>query len=136
MSNITLEQIDIVMQRMNVSFAEAKEALEHCDGDVIEAILYLETIDKVQATKSTSSNSDKLAGVIDKLNATAFIMKKGDRTYVDVSLTVALIVIICTFHVSVVAIIIALLFGVRINIAGQNDIANKINSTIDDLKKH
>jgi len=136
MSNISLEQIDLIMQRMNVSFAEAKEALEHCDGDVIEAILYLEKVDHIKDTKSTPSSSDKITSVINKLNATAFIMKKGGRIYVNIPLTIALIVIICTFHISVVALILSLLFGVRIYISGENDIADKINSTLDDIKKH
>lgn len=136
MSNVTLEQIDLVMQRMNVSFTEAKEALDHCEGDVVEAILYLEKVDKIKDTKAAPSGPDKITSVINKLNATAFIMKKGERTYVDIPLTVALIVILFTFHLSVVALILSLLFGVRIHITGENDLASKINSTIDDIKKH
>ena len=62
-------------------------------------------------------------------------MKKKDRTYVNVPLSVALIAIILCFHVSIVTIIISIIFGVKISIIGENDIANKINSTIDDLKK-
>ena len=91
MENITLEQIDLIMQRANVSYAEAKEALEHCNGDVVEALLYLEKIDGIKTHKPVSS-TDKVASFIDKLNATAFIMKKKDRTYVNVPLSVALII--------------------------------------------
>lgn len=42
MENITLEQVDIVRERCNVSYAKAKEALEISNGDVLEAIIYLE----------------------------------------------------------------------------------------------
>lgn len=42
MSEITLEKVDLVKDRMGVSYAEAKEALEMNDGDVLEAIVYLE----------------------------------------------------------------------------------------------
>lgn len=135
MGNISLEQIDLVMQRTNVSYTEAKEALEHCNGDVVEALLYLEKVDKIQSTKTTSS-ADKVTRFINTLNATTFIMQKKDRVYVDVPLSVALIAIILCFHVSVVALILSLIFGVKINIKGENDLANKINSTIDDIKKH
>ena len=136
MGNITLEQVDLLMQRANVSYTEAKEALEHCNGDVVEALLYLEKSERIKTNKSaTASSADKVTSFIDKLNATTFIMKKKERIYVNVPLSVALIAIILCFHVSILAIVIAIIFGVRISILGENDIAHKINSTIDELKK-
>lgn len=136
MGNITLEQVDLLMQRANVSYTEAKEALERCNGDIVESLLYLEKAEKINTQKSASSSKiDKVTSFIDKLNATTFIMKKKERIYVNVPLSVALIAIILSFHVSILAIVIAVIFGVRIAIIGENDIANKINSTIDDFKK-
>lgn len=136
MGNITLEQVDLLMQRANVSYTEAKEALEQCDGDIVEALLYLEKAEKINTKKSaSSSNTDKFLSFIDKLHATTFIMKKKERIYVNVPLSIALIAIILCFHVSILAIIIAIAFGVRIAVIGENEIAHKINSTIDDFKK-
>lgn len=134
MGNITLEQIDIIMQRANVSYTEAKEALEHCNADVVEALLYLEKAEKVQPQNTTHS-TEKVTSVINTLNATKFIMKKKERTYVNVPLSVALITIILCFHVSIIGIVVALIFGVKLSVAGENDLANKINSTINDFKK-
>jgi len=34
--DITLEKIDSVVARTNVTYREAKEALEKCDGDVVK----------------------------------------------------------------------------------------------------
>lgn len=135
MATITLEQIDLVIQRANVSYSEAKEALEACDGDVVEALLYLEKTDRVQPIKEKEKSTDKVVSFIDQLNATKFIMKKKERTYVNIPLSIALIAIILCFHVSIVTIVIALIFGVRISIVGENDVADKINSTINDFKK-
>lgn len=134
MATITLEQIDLVIQRANVSYSEAKEALEACDGDVVEALLYLEKTDRVQPIKEKEKSTDKVVSFIDQLNATKFIMKKKERTYVNIPLSIALIAIILCFHVSIVTIVIALIFGVRISIVGENDVADKINSTINDFK--
>ena len=137
MSNISLEQIDLIIERTNVSFTEAKEALEHCNGDVVEALLYLEKVDKIKTTKSeTTSSTDKVTSFINKLNATTFILKKDDRTYVDVPLSIAIIIILFTFHISVVALILSLCFGIRFYIKGENEIADKINSTLNDIKRH
>lgn len=136
MGNITLEQVDLLMQRANVSYTEAKEALEQCEGDIVEALLYLEKAEKINTKKSmSSSNTGKLLSFVDKLHATTFIMKKKERIYINVPLSIALIAIILCFHVSIIAIVIAIAFGVRITIIGENDVAHKINSTIDDLKK-
>lgn len=133
MATITLEQIDLVMQRANVPYSDAKEALEACNGDVVEALLYLEKNERIQSKPTNSS--DKVTSFINTLNATTFIMKKKERTYVNIPLSIALIAIILCFHVSIMTIIIALILGVRISIVGENDIADKINSTINDFKK-
>lgn len=42
MSDITLEKIDIIRERTNVSYAEAKKALEIADGNVVDALIYIE----------------------------------------------------------------------------------------------
>lgn len=135
MATITLEQVDLIMKRANVSYTEAKEALEHCNGDVVEALLYLEKNEHIYTQAKSVSSTDKVTSFINKLNATNFIMKKKERTYVNVPLSVALITIILCFHFSILAIVIALILGVKISITGENDIAQKINSTIDDLKR-
>ena len=72
---ITLEQIDLIMQRANVSYAEAKAALEKANGDILEALLLLEQGEKIKSNntasqKAQSTNTDKIKSFINKLNAT------------------------------------------------------------------
>jgi len=43
---ITIEQIDELRKRLDVTYEEAKEALEACNGDMLEAIIYLEKTTK------------------------------------------------------------------------------------------
>ena len=50
MSEITLEKIDIVRERTGVSYSEAKEALEACEANVVDTLIYIE-----QAQKSEKS---------------------------------------------------------------------------------
>lgn len=61
MSNeITIEKIDAIIQRMpNVTYAEAKQALIDYNGDVIEAIISLESTDN--SIDSTISKKTKQA---------------------------------------------------------------------------
>lgn len=134
MENISLEQIDLIMQRANVSYAEAKTALEEANGDILEALLLLEKGEKVKPVAPKSPFGERVSSLIDKLNHTNFILKKQQRIYVDVPLSIAIIAIILCFHVSLVALVLAFLFGVRIDIKGENEIAKKINSTLDSFK--
>lgn len=133
MTTITLEQIDLIMQRANVSYNEAKIALEQCNGDTLEALLYLEKNQKIKS--SSASNSEKVNSFINKLNATTFIMKKKERVYIDVPLSVALIASILCFPASIIALALSLIFGIKVDIQGKNEVAEKINSSIDFLKK-
>lgn len=136
MGTITLEQIDLIMQRANVSYAEAKAALEQTNGDILEALLLLEQGEKIKTQKAPVHHTgEKINSFINKLNATSFIMKKGERTFVDVPLSVAIITIILCFHVSVVTLVLSLIFGIKIKIKGENEIAEKINSTLDSFNK-
>ena len=134
MSNINLEQIDLIMQRANVTYNEAKEALEACNGDIVEALLYLEKADKIKKAPA-SHNCDSFKSFIGKLNATRFILHKGERTYMDIPLTIAILAIILCCHISIVALVIALILGVKINIKGENDIAQKFSSAVNSFQK-
>ena len=49
---ITLEKIDLLRKRANVSYKEAKHALEENEGNVVEALAYLEEIEKINPKKN------------------------------------------------------------------------------------
>lgn len=56
-----LEKVEKLRQRANVSYEEAKQALEACDWDMLDAIVYLEKLGKVESPKqeSYSTNFDE-----------------------------------------------------------------------------
>ncbi|SHG91342.1 DUF4342 domain-containing protein [Tepidibacter thalassicus] len=74
---ITLEKIDEIMKRMNVSYEKAKEALVNANGDVVDALIYLEKKD-VNVLKGINEKGNEL---IEKLKE---ILKKGNVTRVMV----------------------------------------------------
>lgn len=43
----TLEKVELIREKCNVSYEEARNALEACNGDVLEAIVMLEAAHKV-----------------------------------------------------------------------------------------
>ncbi|MEG0014585.1 MAG: DUF4342 domain-containing protein [Cellulosilyticaceae bacterium] len=133
--NITLEQIDLLMNRAQVSYTDAKEALEATDGDILEALLWLEKNKKVNTAPTNADFSAKVGGFIDKLNKTRFKMFKHHTTYVNIPLSIALLLIIPTFYVSIIALLISLIIGVKIELEGDTDIAEKVNAEIDKFQK-
>ncbi|ADL51205.1 DUF4342 domain-containing protein [Clostridium cellulovorans] len=85
MSEITLEKVDLVKDRTKCTYQEAKEALELHDGNVVDAIIYLEENKK---SKGTFDNKDEFINYIKELinkgNITRIKIKKDDQVLLDV----------------------------------------------------
>lgn len=58
----TLEQVERLREKANVSFEEAKAALEACNDDLLEAIIYLEKQGKVNPPAGGGYYSSSYAG--------------------------------------------------------------------------
>lgn len=97
MSEITLEKVDMVKDRMYVTYAEAKEALEKNDGDVLDAIVYLEQKIKAESVDNNESAEEEretcetvddfkvwLKDVINKGNVNRIKIKKDDKVLIDI----------------------------------------------------
>lgn len=89
MEEITLEKIDAVRERTGVSYREAKEALEACQGNVIETLIELE--EKKKASKWTEEISVRSGEVVDKVkqlihegNVNKIRIKQDDKVLVEV----------------------------------------------------
>lgn len=52
------EKVEKLRQRANVSYEEAKEALEASDWDLLDAMVYLEKLGKVQGPEKSSYSTD------------------------------------------------------------------------------
>ncbi len=66
-----LEKIDTVVARTSCTYKEAKEALEKCGGDVVDAIIHIED-NRNSWANNISEKGDKM---IDKLKE---ILRKGN----------------------------------------------------------
>ena len=67
---ITLEKVDQVRERTGVSYAKAKEALEHTNGSVLDAIILLESemknaFERYIVSQSCSGVFDKTKSIIE-----------------------------------------------------------------------
>ena len=84
---ITLEMVDKVIERTGVSYAEAKRALENSDGNVLDAIIFIERLEAETDEKKYETLDEIkvwLKDLINKGNVTRIKVSKDDKKIVDV----------------------------------------------------
>lgn len=87
MSEITLEKIDIIRERLGVTYAEAKEALEAADGNVVDALIYLENNKKSESQNIYNSKDEFInwiKDIVNKGNVTRIKIKRDEKVIVDI----------------------------------------------------
>lgn len=143
---ISLEKIDQVVERTYVSYKEAKEALERCNGEVLAAIIYLEDKKKKQEqfedveSKNETVEEFKLwlKDIINKGNVTRIKVKKEDNVVVDVPVNAGIaaavisIIIPAIFAFGVIA---AVATKVTIEITMEDGSVKVVNKYVSDAAK-
>ncbi|HAS73775.1 MAG TPA: hypothetical protein DCS67_06490 [Clostridiales bacterium UBA8960] len=137
--SVSLEKIDMLMERANISYKEAKEALELHDGDMVEALIHLEASNKtakgkagqkangnkgqahahVHMRRQGKSNSDFMDDVkkfFEKMHKTSFVVGNKSKRILDIPLTIAALLILFTMPVSMFILILPYLFGYKISV--------------------
>ena len=141
--NITLEQIDLLRQRANVSYQDAKEALEKCNNDLVDALVYLEKNNKVKnVCEKSNSFWDSLKRIIKKGNNTKFIISKNNNTVLSISVTISILLAIFATPLVIIGLIVALFTNHRFRFEKQdgcdlkiNKVLNKVSDSVEDIKK-
>ncbi|WP_366924141.1 DUF4342 domain-containing protein [Metallumcola ferriviriculae] len=86
-----LAKIDQIRQRLDVSYKEAKEALDQADGDVVKAIIDLEE-EKQHFDHQFHEHGSKLMAqikhIFQKGNVTKVRLKKDNETVLEIPATV------------------------------------------------
>lgn len=140
--SITLEQIEMLRERANVTYAEAKEVLEKCNGDIVEAMIMLEGQAKVRAPQSQTyhSHSGQCKGffhsakkILSKCNTTKFVIKKGDNTLIDIPVTLLLIFTVAALPLTAAGLLLALVTGHKFRFVKPDGSGVKINQTFDKM---
>lgn len=89
-----LEKIDIIRERLGVSYQEAKEALDQAGGDVVQALIYLENKEKKNDNKIEDAAGkivDYIRDIVKKGNVTRIRLKKGEKVVFDIPATIGAI---------------------------------------------
>ena len=144
MSEITLEKIDIVRERTGASYSEAKEALEACEGNVVDALIYLEGQKETPVDNMFSSKEeffDWLRDMINKGNVNRIRIKKDDKVLIDIPVTAgaaAMLTALIWPPILAVGLITAVVTKLTIEIIKSDGTVEVVNTafknTMDDVK--
>ena len=138
MSEITLEKVDLIRERTGVSYTVAKEALEVCGGDVVEALVFIENNNKNKG--GFYQTRDEFVGwvkdMVNKGNVTRIRIKKDDKVLVDLPVSAGIAVTGLTAILSApllaIGVVSAVVTKVTVEVTKQDGSVEVVNTYIKD----
>lgn len=148
MAEITLEKIDIVKERTGVSYTDAKEALEECDSDVVNALIYIEAKQK----KAEKFNMQEMYTTKDEFvtwikntarkgNVTRIKIKKDETVIIDIPVNAGIAAGLVGLYMPAligIGLLTAVITKVKIEITKEDGSVEVINTiiknTVEDVK--
>lgn len=137
MSKITIEAIEQVMERVpNATYAEVKEALIKCDGDVVDAIIFLQY--NSTNTNSEENQKDKksfedifgrdsekikeeVTELIRKSNVIRIVIEKNGKIIINVPISVGVVGVVFAPILSLIGLSASVLAKYRIKIENEDE---------------
>ncbi|MDS1029464.1 DUF4342 domain-containing protein [Bacillota bacterium LX-D] len=86
-----LEKIDVIRDRLGVSFKEAKEALDRSGGDLVEALIELEQKSTKWEEKMQNTSGElfsRIKSIAQRGNVTKVKIKKAGETVLEIPATI------------------------------------------------
>lgn len=134
MSNIEIESMDKILQRLpKATYKQAKEALEITNGNIVEAIIYLEnTYGDLKGNpqkkssgevfgKNTDEIKEQVLDLIKKSNVIRIIVEKNDKTILNVPLTVGVVGVIIGPMLALLGLSAAVISKSKIKISNEDE---------------
>lgn len=139
---VTIELIDELRSRVNVTYDEAKKTLEKNDGDLIKSIIELEEKKGAKVAGTVNTNSkDSFSEFIDKVLQLRFgIKSKEGEVLINVPLVLVVFTFVMAFWVVIIGLAIAIVCSCNIKIfkakkyTNVNDIKENIKHTVNKVK--
>lgn len=137
MEEITLEKMDIVRERTGASYREAKELLERHNGNVIEALIEMETKKETHWTEEFSARSNEVIDKVKKLiregNVSRIRVKSEGKTLVEIPVTLGAIGAVILPQIAAVGVLVAALKRCTVEIVRTDGDTETVKSEADDM---
>lgn len=154
-----LKKIDILKERANVTYEEAREALEACDGNLVEALVKLEKEDRIKPQSAPKqerrerkerkerprserhderyerreNRREEMREASDKLSKHRFVLHKGEQVFLDLPTWAALLIILFTMPFSLFALLLAIIVGFQMQIRSYTGREYSVDQPIRDV---
>ncbi len=126
--------IDEIVKRTDTTYKEAKEAYEKADEDLLNAIIYLE---EKKGKKSFSDDDviEELKKMVNEVNASKIIVKKGEETVINLPITAGAIGLVLAPLLSIGGLTVAMLSKYEITIISKEGKEYNLNEKFKESKK-
>ena len=160
----TFEKVEKLREKANVTFEEAKAALEEANGDLLDAMIILERQGKAEERResySTKENADLMVvdqpekkerkhgnAFTDKLKVlwhksieNYFVIEREDKVMLNIPICAFVIILIFTWHITLIAMVVALFFGCKYSFKGSsemktaNEVCDKVSEAAEKVKE-
>jgi hypothetical protein len=155
---ITIEQVEKLRKYTGVTYAQAKEALESTDGDILEAVILLEKQQKIQPQSTTETKAEEkskgddvsgkktkdsevnetfkdlgrfLKDLLHKGNTNHFDVIKDKKVVMMVPMTLFVLLILFAFWVMLPLLVIGLFFGYGYRFSGSDLEKTQVNEAVE-----
>jgi len=135
---VTLEMIDELRSRVNVTYEEAKKALENNEGDIVKSIIALERKRKEGTDNKTRKKEDfgKQANkTVNSFLSVRMVLKNEKITLINIPVLIAIISLIVAPWLVIPGLVIALILGYKLRITSTNKTSDKIKKGLDKATK-
>ena len=160
------EMVEKLKIKANISYEDAKIALEQVNWDILDAIVYLERSGKIekpsvstyftnkyeeapkenfnQIIESKERKKEKfsenffetICRIIDKGNRILFVIKKNNKVLLKLPITIIILLILFTFSTILLLLIIGLFFEMEFSLEGYNMENSEINKYLKSISKY
>ena len=160
----TFEKVEKLREKANVTFEEAKAALDEANGDLLDAMILLEKQGKAEERRESYSTkddaklmvvdepakkekkhgnafTDKLKSLWHKSCENFFVIERGEEVLLNIPICVFVIILLFTWHVTLILMVLALFFGCRYSFKGAaemklaNEMCDKASEAADKVKE-
>ena len=134
MSKITIEAIDQVMDRVpGVTYAEVKEALIKCDGDVVDAIILLQNNSTNEVNikskktfedvfgKDSEQIKEEITELIRKSNVIRIVIEKNGKIIMNIPITAGVVGVVFAPILTLIGLSASVLAKYRIKIENEDE---------------
>jgi hypothetical protein len=132
-----LELVDLLRSRANVSYEDAKAALEACDYDIVEALIQLEKKDQLKKSRREQAcrHENNFKKFCKEVMDIKFLIKKKRDIIMNLPLVIVGLFAIVTLPLFLVFIGIAIITGHKFQIRRGSEII-KVKKVFDDIKEN